>query len=561
MPVSNKKLEFPVFREDKEDGRDEDSLKYLDNDAFSPRLCNLYYKYENWSWLAEKFIHENGGLPTWEQVEKAIKDEQRVQCEEKMAYQQDKLKRTLAIAVKLKIWDFIFAQLGAPDDTTARVTVADLERETALINKAVYKLYSMEVYLYGRMNWAAREKKASAETNWNMGCFAAVLTRSLQVAEQKRPDQIQRAITVHRGTTLYKHEVKDYQRMVGYEINFRGFASTSLKRDMAITFATKYVWADKVPVLFEITLVRGTGDGFSFQLNNEEFTAYPEEQEILLDDGRPLKVVGVSLTHVPVMKRDENGKDKLVNVAVHIVSLETRRKQELDPAAPGTLKAVYNFDNDTSQSLNSYYTRMRDGLSFCCLQDDDRDRVALGPAGKSHGYLATVSCEDRDADTVFFEPVDEAEQLQVAKGDEKVQPADNIYRLHIKKRKNDGEEVKRWLSVQPFHAQRAAGGLRSAASSYVVLQEDEKEASWWQFERKCLKNDSLKVDYIIKHHKWSWQAEGTVDAQSAEEDDADAEERLSKNLTKQNRFKDLWKYPGDPKDVTEGGFELCLTGA
>lgn len=46
-------------------------------------------------------------------------------------------------------------------------------------------------------------------------------------------------------------------------------------------------------VMFYIELPEGTEGGFSFQMNDSCYTKFPEEEEILLDDGRPFIVDSV----------------------------------------------------------------------------------------------------------------------------------------------------------------------------------------------------------------------------------------------------------------------------
>jgi len=46
-------------------------------------------------------------------------------------------------------------------------------------------------------------------------------------------------------------------------------------------------------VIFEIDLTDGTLSGYCFQMNSTDYTAYPEEDEILLDDGRPFRITNI----------------------------------------------------------------------------------------------------------------------------------------------------------------------------------------------------------------------------------------------------------------------------
>ena len=47
------------------------------------------------------------------------------------------------------------------------------------------------------------------------------------------------------------------------------------------------------PVLFHIDLHDDNINGFLFQMDEACYTKFPEEEEILLDDGRPFEVVKI----------------------------------------------------------------------------------------------------------------------------------------------------------------------------------------------------------------------------------------------------------------------------
>ena len=63
---------------------------------------------------------------------------------------------------------------------------------------------------------------------------------------------------------------------------------------MAIGFALKNKDPRRVSVLMEIDLKEGTTSGFCFVMNEECYTRFPEENELLLDDGIPFKVEDVT---------------------------------------------------------------------------------------------------------------------------------------------------------------------------------------------------------------------------------------------------------------------------
>ena len=49
--------------------------------------------------------------------------------------------------------------------------------------------------------------------------------------------------------------------------------------------------------MMEVDLVEGTKSGYCFVMNEDCYTRFPEENEILLDDGIPFVVVGVTENH------------------------------------------------------------------------------------------------------------------------------------------------------------------------------------------------------------------------------------------------------------------------
>ena len=46
--------------------------------------------------------------------------------------------------------------------------------------------------------------------------------------------------------------------------------------------------------MMEVDLVEGPKSGYCFVMNEECYTRFPEENELLLDDGIPFKVVSVA---------------------------------------------------------------------------------------------------------------------------------------------------------------------------------------------------------------------------------------------------------------------------
>ena len=71
-------------------------------------------------------------------------------------------------------------------------------------------------------------------------------------------------------------------------IKLIGYTSTSKQLDKALEFATVECPPDLIPVVFEI-FFKGTSGLFEL---DDGITAYPGEEEVLLQDGLEYKVIG-----------------------------------------------------------------------------------------------------------------------------------------------------------------------------------------------------------------------------------------------------------------------------
>ena len=89
---------------------------------------------------------------------------------------------------------------------------------------------------------------------------------------------------MYRGLQLPILEL-DEKFAIRAKISLQGFTSSTLSRDLGLEFALKdlqpngFSTEGQVPVLFQI-LFKG-GKQF-FQLNSTEYSAFPEEEEVLL---------------------------------------------------------------------------------------------------------------------------------------------------------------------------------------------------------------------------------------------------------------------------------------
>lgn len=160
-------------------------------------------------------------------------------------------------------------------------------------NVSIFHLYSLNTFIYSNLNRYARN--GDYEGGKNLAPFAAVLSKALETAGRYRIQKIDRSLTrtfhVYRGLTLDTKQLNQVKQMMGDFINLRGYTSTSLNQDVAIEFAMKYNIPERHPVLFSMNMRDGTLGGHCFLMNERIFSAYPSEEELLLDDGLPFKVI------------------------------------------------------------------------------------------------------------------------------------------------------------------------------------------------------------------------------------------------------------------------------
>jgi len=74
--------------------------------------------------------------------------------------------------------------MDLPDDTENPIPEKEFKDPKSKTIKAIFYLYSLDSYLYGRLNWAARSKEKSCVKN--LGAFAAILSKALMFANRFR---------------------------------------------------------------------------------------------------------------------------------------------------------------------------------------------------------------------------------------------------------------------------------------------------------------------------------------------------------------------------------------
>ena len=141
--------------------------------------------------------------------------------------------------------------------------------------KAALYLYSIESFIYKRINKISREKDISSVLT--LGPFAVVLTRIIKQSQQNRVERLRGPLKVYRGMSLPEATLEQWENK-GI-VSLDGYSSTTQKEHIAKQFATIEEYT--IPILLEITLKNETGKHY-FSLDTKDYSNYPDEQEILL---------------------------------------------------------------------------------------------------------------------------------------------------------------------------------------------------------------------------------------------------------------------------------------
>ena len=86
--------------------------------------------------------------------------------------------------------------------------------------------------------------------------------------------------------------VNDWEECLLKPTIMPGYSSCSESLAVALGFATKNSKVGNEAVLFAITILNTDCSGYT-QLDNEAFSSYPSEKEILLMEGRQIYVLAV----------------------------------------------------------------------------------------------------------------------------------------------------------------------------------------------------------------------------------------------------------------------------
>ena len=181
-------------------------------------------------------------------------------------------------------WELIFelTNLGAEMDEP--LTAKILSDPNHVITRHILYIYSMESFIYADMNRACRDKDKSKIKFY--GAFAAALSYIIYNANKNRKDrEVVKQTKLYRGIKMQAAEVEGYDE--GALIQLTGYTSTSKQFATALQFAFAECMPGQVPVVFEIIFKGKSG---MIELD-DDITAYPGEQEVLLQDGLQYKVL------------------------------------------------------------------------------------------------------------------------------------------------------------------------------------------------------------------------------------------------------------------------------
>ena len=137
------------------------------------------------------------------------------------------------------------------------------------------------------------------------------------------------AFMLWRGTKMKQEWVIPYYEMVGgNHINIPGNTSCSRDMKVALGFALDKPKQDHEPVLFVFS-IHNYFPPLCIAMNNEAFTAYPSEGEVLLTEGTVVRVLAIEKD--VLIKNINEGfeayNNKLITI-VHLFNLQTINYQD-----------------------------------------------------------------------------------------------------------------------------------------------------------------------------------------------------------------------------------------
>ena len=206
------------------------------------------------------------------------------------------------IKLDKNMWHVIFSLTEKEVDFKKPLTHKILSNPNNNFVKTLVYIYSMETFVFSEMNRASRTKDTSKIKYY--GAFASALGYIIHCGNSKTIKNSIEEKVVYRGLQIEASEIKRRFTKDAL-VNLPGFTSTTLSQHLALKFALNPPPKDPLqPVLFKISL-KGSQQYFNLASdcasstssnsshNDLEYSAYPEEQEVLLQEGIRFRVVAV----------------------------------------------------------------------------------------------------------------------------------------------------------------------------------------------------------------------------------------------------------------------------
>ena len=127
-------------------------------------------------------------------------------------------------------WEIIFALEDLPYESDEIIDLSSFKNAEHYFTKAIFRLYSLESWLYSVLNSTCRTKDKTKIDN--LGPFAACLSACLLYAQPSRikEHQINTGTIVYRGIKLpkrFENEIEEYRSKINKIHYLNGYSSTS----------------------------------------------------------------------------------------------------------------------------------------------------------------------------------------------------------------------------------------------------------------------------------------------------------------------------------------------
>ena len=144
----------------------------------------------------------------------------------------------------------------------------------------VIRWYTKEPFLYKQLNRALRTE--DIELLYKFRYFISDLSRQLSKEFEILCDSYSSKICFYRGVILSKEEIEKLKNNVGQLISTNGYLSTSLSKDVALSYVDLSRHGKEQSVLFDVEYDFGRIDSIIIA-GIAEYSQHPDEQEILFD--------------------------------------------------------------------------------------------------------------------------------------------------------------------------------------------------------------------------------------------------------------------------------------